>query len=626
MGLHFVLNQVYEFWSFAVHDGLTLSTSLFGSTFFVLTGFHGAHVTGGVDLALDPGRARLPGQARPPRLHQGRDRRACTGTSWTSSGSRSSPSSTSSRRSARHGRARHRRQRQHRPTAAGTPPSRPTSRWRIVLAIITAVEVATLYVPGIPNRLLVIEPPRDVRGQVRAGGGLLHALEVRPQHHAGAVHRPARSSPSLIILAIMALFSAFLLLPRPRTRAMAHVVPGPAGPPPLGPEGFDWTSWNADPGVVTGLVVLGAAYAAPSSGGAGSHPRRRVEPRKARLVRAAPCSCSSGRSPGPSTISRTTTSSARTWSSTCCWSSRCRRCCCTARRGGCCARCCATPRCARSGASLTRPSGGLRRFNVVLVAWHLPPALQSGHGAAPDPHRGAPHDHGRLGASSGGRCSRPSRELPRAPYPMQMLYLFVVGLPMVMVAIFITMADGMLYPYYAAAPRDLAALTPRADQHLGGLIMWIPGGLVFLVALSVVFFRWQVRGRRRRGGAPRRGAPWPLGSPAGRRVARRSALSVSCDDARQRRERHRLRARRARTGRSATARVIPPLRPDVLIEYSHRLAARARLRADRGHRPSSTLRGARAPALRRLAWLLLAPARGADRARRHHGAAQAAPT
>ena len=48
MGLHFVLNQVYEFATFALHDGLTLSSSLFGSTFFVLTGFHGAHVTGGV--------------------------------------------------------------------------------------------------------------------------------------------------------------------------------------------------------------------------------------------------------------------------------------------------------------------------------------------------------------------------------------------------------------------------------------------------------------------------------------------------------------------------------------------------------------------------------------------------
>ena len=48
LGLHFVLNQVYEFTTFALHEGLRLSTSLFGSSFFVLTGFHGAHVTGGV--------------------------------------------------------------------------------------------------------------------------------------------------------------------------------------------------------------------------------------------------------------------------------------------------------------------------------------------------------------------------------------------------------------------------------------------------------------------------------------------------------------------------------------------------------------------------------------------------
>jgi cytochrome c oxidase subunit 3/cytochrome o ubiquinol oxidase subunit 3 len=48
LGLHFVLNQVYEFTTFVLHHGLKLSTNLFGSSFFVLTGFHGAHVTGGV--------------------------------------------------------------------------------------------------------------------------------------------------------------------------------------------------------------------------------------------------------------------------------------------------------------------------------------------------------------------------------------------------------------------------------------------------------------------------------------------------------------------------------------------------------------------------------------------------
>jgi cytochrome c oxidase subunit 3 len=39
--------QVYEFTHF-VHEGLTIQQNVFGSSFFVLTGFHGAHVTVGV--------------------------------------------------------------------------------------------------------------------------------------------------------------------------------------------------------------------------------------------------------------------------------------------------------------------------------------------------------------------------------------------------------------------------------------------------------------------------------------------------------------------------------------------------------------------------------------------------
>jgi len=46
-GLIFLAFQVYEFMTFA-HHGLTLQQNLFGSTFFVLTGFHGAHVAIGV--------------------------------------------------------------------------------------------------------------------------------------------------------------------------------------------------------------------------------------------------------------------------------------------------------------------------------------------------------------------------------------------------------------------------------------------------------------------------------------------------------------------------------------------------------------------------------------------------
>ena len=47
LGAIFLGFQAYEFTAF-VHEGLTIRTNLFGSTFFTLTGFHGAHVTVGV--------------------------------------------------------------------------------------------------------------------------------------------------------------------------------------------------------------------------------------------------------------------------------------------------------------------------------------------------------------------------------------------------------------------------------------------------------------------------------------------------------------------------------------------------------------------------------------------------
>ena len=47
LGTTFLGFQAFEFTSF-VHEGLTIRTNLFGSSFFTLTGFHGAHVTAGV--------------------------------------------------------------------------------------------------------------------------------------------------------------------------------------------------------------------------------------------------------------------------------------------------------------------------------------------------------------------------------------------------------------------------------------------------------------------------------------------------------------------------------------------------------------------------------------------------
>ena len=84
----------------------------------------------------------------------------------------------------------------------------------IVLALITAVEVASLYIPGIPNPLLV--------GGLLVMSALKFYLVVGFFMHLKYDHQIMRVlfvGPLLIavaiILAVMALFSAFLLLPRP---------------------------------------------------------------------------------------------------------------------------------------------------------------------------------------------------------------------------------------------------------------------------------------------------------------------------------------------------------------------------------------------------------------------------
>jgi heme/copper-type cytochrome/quinol oxidase subunit 3 len=51
LGATFVGGQVYEFTAF-YREGLGFTTNLFGSSFYTLTGFHGAHVTVGIIMLM----------------------------------------------------------------------------------------------------------------------------------------------------------------------------------------------------------------------------------------------------------------------------------------------------------------------------------------------------------------------------------------------------------------------------------------------------------------------------------------------------------------------------------------------------------------------------------------------
>jgi putative membrane protein len=85
-------------------------------------------------------------------------------------------------------------------------------------------------------------------------------------------------------------------------------------------------------------------------------------------------------------------------------------------------------------------------------------------------------------------CS-PLDELPARPPGVQVLYLFLQSLPPTILGAILTFASEPLYPSYVRAPH-LWGLDPLTDQQLAGLLMWIPGSLVFFGVLTVVFIRW----------------------------------------------------------------------------------------------------------------------------------------
>jgi cytochrome c oxidase assembly factor CtaG len=82
----------------------------------------------------------------------------------------------------------------------------------------------------------------------------------------------------------------------------------------------------------------------------------------------------------------------------------------------------------------------------------------------------------------------PSEELPRLSLGGQILYIFLTGMPTVALGAGLTFFPP-LYAPYLAAPR-IWGLSAAVDQQLGGLIMWIPGNIFYIVIVSIIFIQW----------------------------------------------------------------------------------------------------------------------------------------
>ncbi|HWE60282.1 MAG TPA: cytochrome c oxidase assembly protein, partial [Chloroflexota bacterium] len=87
----------------------------------------------------------------------------------------------------------------------------------------------------------------------------------------------------------------------------------------------------------------------------------------------------------------------------------------------------------------------------------------------------------------------------RLSLPLCILYLLGASFVNSVLGILITFAPPGLYPAYlhpVGLPaiehviRDVWLIDPASDQQIGGLLMWVPGGMAYLFVIAAVFGRW----------------------------------------------------------------------------------------------------------------------------------------
>jgi putative membrane protein len=86
------------------------------------------------------------------------------------------------------------------------------------------------------------------------------------------------------------------------------------------------------------------------------------------------------------------------------------------------------------------------------------------------------------------------------------LLVFVTGMQSVALGVLFTFSQAPWYPVYGGRAAAWG-LTPLADQQLAGVIMWVPTGVIYLVAAGILFVTWmrEMESATRR----REGMAWP---------------------------------------------------------------------------------------------------------------------
>ena len=81
-------------------------------------------------------------------------------------------------------------------------------------------------------------------------------------------------------------------------------------------------------------------------------------------------------------------------------------------------------------------------------------------------------------------------------YGAAVLYMFTTSVHSGVLGALITFARGVWYPAYANSTASWG-LTPLEDQQLGGLVMWVPAGALYMIAGLALFVGWLREAERR---------------------------------------------------------------------------------------------------------------------------------
>jgi putative membrane protein len=93
--------------------------------------------------------------------------------------------------------------------------------------------------------------------------------------------------------------------------------------------------------------------------------------------------------------------------------------------------------------------------------------------------------------------SRPKPPARLSP-GMRILVEMLVMVPLILAGAYITFTTRDLYPIFSLCGRAFNGMTPATDQYLGGLILWIPGAMMSVLAAIIAFGHWlslDARGR-----------------------------------------------------------------------------------------------------------------------------------